>query len=117
MAAMGSRTAGARGAVGRRAAGVADPLTRCNHKIHGQRLVDVRFAAHYGLNSEIAPGPKSANSDILIIDASWEISSFEILSLSDRTVEWHVQRSIAKLGARTRTNAVVIALREGIIAF
>jgi hypothetical protein len=31
---------------------------------------DVRFAAHYGLNSEIAPGPKSANSDILIIDAS-----------------------------------------------
>jgi LuxR family transcriptional regulator, quorum-sensing system regulator BjaR1 len=41
----------------------------------------------------------------------------EILSLSDRTVEWHVKRSIVKLGARTRTNAVVVALREGIIAF
>ena len=41
----------------------------------------------------------------------------EILSLSDRTVEWHVQRSIEKLGARTRTNAVVVALREGLIAF
>src|ERR1700712_1032525 len=40
----------------------------------------------------------------------------EILELSGRTVEWHVQRSIEKLGARTRTNAVVIALREGIIA-
>jgi LuxR family transcriptional regulator, quorum-sensing system regulator BjaR1 len=41
----------------------------------------------------------------------------EILTLSDRTVEWHVQRSIAKLGARTRTNAVAIALRDGAIAF
>jgi DNA-binding CsgD family transcriptional regulator len=41
----------------------------------------------------------------------------EILTLSDRTVEWHVQRSIAKLDARTRTNAVAIALRDGAIAF
>jgi DNA-binding CsgD family transcriptional regulator len=40
----------------------------------------------------------------------------EILDLSGRTIEWHVQRSIEKLGARTRTNAVVIALRDGIIA-
>ena len=41
----------------------------------------------------------------------------ELLGLSGRTIEWHVQRSIEKLGARTRTNAVAIALREGIIAF
>jgi LuxR family transcriptional regulator, quorum-sensing system regulator BjaR1 len=41
----------------------------------------------------------------------------EILKISDRTVEWHLQRSIVKLGARTRTNAVAVALREGIIAF
>ena len=41
----------------------------------------------------------------------------EILKISDRTVEWHLRRSIEKLGARTRTNAVAVALREGIIAF
>jgi hypothetical protein len=50
MAAMGSGAAGARRRWPPRSIvnGVADPLTRCNHKIHGQRLVDVRFAAHYG---------------------------------------------------------------------
>ena len=42
--------------------GVADPLTRCNHKIHGQRLVDVRFAAHYGLKSDSEPFLKRATS-------------------------------------------------------
>jgi DNA-binding CsgD family transcriptional regulator len=41
----------------------------------------------------------------------------EILGISDRTVEWHIQRSIEKLDARTHTNAVVIAFREGLISF
>jgi LuxR family quorum sensing-dependent transcriptional regulator len=41
----------------------------------------------------------------------------EILNISDRTVEWHIQNSIAKLHAKTRTNAVAIALREGLVAF
>jgi DNA-binding CsgD family transcriptional regulator len=41
----------------------------------------------------------------------------EILNISDRTVEWHVANAIAKLGARTRTNAVAIALRNDFIAF
>lgn len=40
----------------------------------------------------------------------------EILKISDRTVEWHSRRSIEKLGARTRTNAVAIAIRDGLIA-
>jgi DNA-binding CsgD family transcriptional regulator len=40
----------------------------------------------------------------------------EMLSISNRTVEWHVQRLVAKLGARTRTNAVAIALRDSLIA-
>jgi hypothetical protein len=30
-------------------------------------LIDFRFAVHYGLNSDIARGPKSATSDIAIL--------------------------------------------------
>jgi DNA-binding CsgD family transcriptional regulator len=41
----------------------------------------------------------------------------EILNISDRTVEWHVANAIARLGARTRSNAVAVALRDGLIAF
>lgn len=41
----------------------------------------------------------------------------EILNISDRTVEWHVANAITKLGARTRANAVAVALRDGLIAF
>jgi LuxR family transcriptional regulator, quorum-sensing system regulator BjaR1 len=41
----------------------------------------------------------------------------EILNISDRTVEWHVANAITKLGARTRANAVAIALRDGLVTF
>jgi LuxR family transcriptional regulator, quorum-sensing system regulator BjaR1 len=40
----------------------------------------------------------------------------EILNISDRTVEWHLKRSIEKLNAKTRTNAVAIAIRDELIA-
>lgn len=39
----------------------------------------------------------------------------EILSASTRTVEHHIASAIAKLGASNRTQAVVLALRHGLI--
>ena len=39
----------------------------------------------------------------------------EILKITKRTVDEHVQTSIRKLGALNRTHAVAIALRDGLI--
>lgn len=45
--------------------------------------------------------------------SAWEIG--EILEITKRTVDEHVQAAARKLGAANRTHCVVIALREGII--
>lgn len=44
---------------------------------------------------------------------NWEISM--ILRISERTVKFHTQNLMAKLGASTRSHAVVLALRQGLI--
>lgn len=45
--------------------------------------------------------------------SAWEIG--EILHITKRTVDEHVQTAVRKLGAVNRTNAVALALRDGII--
>ena len=45
--------------------------------------------------------------------SAWEIG--EILEITKRTVDEHVQTAVRKLGAANRTHAVAIALRGGII--
>ena len=45
--------------------------------------------------------------------SAWEIG--EILRITKRTVDEHVQTAVRKLGASNRTHAVALALREGII--
>jgi DNA-binding CsgD family transcriptional regulator len=37
------------------------------------------------------------------------------LSISERTVEWHIARAMKKLAARNRIQAVVVAIRDGLI--
>jgi DNA-binding NarL/FixJ family response regulator len=37
------------------------------------------------------------------------------LPISERTVEWHIDRTMKRLGARNRIQAVVIAIRDGVI--
>lgn len=46
--------------------------------------------------------------------SSWEVS--EILTISRRTVEWHLSRVMQKLGTVNRTQTVLEALRRGLIA-
>jgi DNA-binding NarL/FixJ family response regulator len=38
------------------------------------------------------------------------------LRLSERTVEWHVKQAMKKLDAKNRIQAVVLAIRDGLIA-
>jgi LuxR family transcriptional regulator, quorum-sensing system regulator BjaR1 len=45
--------------------------------------------------------------------SAWEIG--EILDITKRTVDEHVQTAVRKLGATNRTHAVAIALRDGLI--
>lgn len=45
--------------------------------------------------------------------SAWEIG--EILNITKRTVDEHVRSSVRKTGAANRTNAVAIAIRDGII--
>lgn len=45
--------------------------------------------------------------------SAWEIG--EILEITKRTVDEHVQTAVRKLGAANRTHAVALALRDGII--
>lgn len=45
--------------------------------------------------------------------SAWEIG--EILGITKRTVDLHVQTAVRKLGAFNRTHAVALALRDGLI--
>jgi LuxR family quorum sensing-dependent transcriptional regulator len=45
--------------------------------------------------------------------SAWEIG--EILDITKRTVDAHVQSGVRKLGAVNRTHAVALALRAGVI--
>lgn len=40
-----------------------------------------------------------------------------ILGLTERTINFHIARSIMKLGASNKTNAVVKAMQRGLIEF
>jgi DNA-binding CsgD family transcriptional regulator len=50
----------------------------------------------------------------LVGKSTWAIG--EILSASEKTVEWHLTRAYAKLGATSRVTAVVKALNLGLIS-
>jgi DNA-binding CsgD family transcriptional regulator len=45
---------------------------------------------------------------------NWEIS--EILSISEKTVEFHLGNAMKKLGAGNRISAVIIGIKRGFIA-
>lgn len=63
------------------------------------------------------PGPSSRERQVLALLASGgtDRQIAEMLDLSPATVQTHVRNAKAKLGARTRTQAVALALRRGLI--
>ena len=40
----------------------------------------------------------------------------EKINLSYRTVEWHISQAMRRLGAKNRVQAVVLAIRDGLIS-
>ncbi|MEK6748940.1 MAG: LuxR C-terminal-related transcriptional regulator [Pseudomonadota bacterium] len=77
-------------------------LTRCAARMRsGRAVVDLT-----GREREILQW-------ILAGKTSWEIS--RILAISQRTVTYHVQNAMSKLGASTRSQAVANAARMGLL--
>jgi DNA-binding CsgD family transcriptional regulator len=64
-----------------------------------------------------APGPTGRERQILamLADGDTDVQVAAKLKLSPATVQTHVRNAKAKLGARTRAQAVAMALRDGLI--
>jgi DNA-binding CsgD family transcriptional regulator len=89
------------------------------------RFHQLAVARRKGDWAVVAPVPATARDHLLTLrerevlwwaaqgKSAWEIG--EILHIAKRTVDEHTQKAIRKLGAANRTQAVAIALREGVI--
>jgi LuxR family quorum sensing-dependent transcriptional regulator len=64
-------------------------------------------------NSSLTPREREVFGWVAQGKSAGEIG--EILHISKRTVDKHVQAAIQKLGALNRAHAIAIALRDGII--
>lgn len=62
----------------------------------------------------LTPREREVITWVALGKTDWDIG--EILKISSRTVEWHIQHVMKKLGATSRTQAAVLAFRDGLIA-
>jgi DNA-binding CsgD family transcriptional regulator len=84
----------------------------------------IGLACYYHLERYYGPPPPSSphlterEREILNLVAQGLSSSAiaRTLRLSERTVEWHVKQAMKKLDAKNRIQAVVLAIRDGLIA-
>ena len=84
----------------------------------------IGLACYYHLERYYGPPPPSSphltkrEREILNLVAQGLSSSAiaRMLSLSERTVEWHVLQAVKRLDAKNRIQAVVLAIRDGLIA-
>jgi DNA-binding CsgD family transcriptional regulator len=84
----------------------------------------IGLACYYHLERYYGPPPPSSphltvrEREILNLVAQGLSSSAiaRMLRLSERTVEWHVKQAMKKLDAKNRIQAVVLAIRHGLIA-
>jgi DNA-binding NarL/FixJ family response regulator len=107
---------------------IAEPeeLSAAVHEVHeGNRVLDTRIPHHEEL-AAAAMGDARSNSDPLspreirvlqLVAAGYTNKAIgSQLGISDRTVQAHLATIFDKLGAKSRTEAVMIGLRNGIIS-
>ena len=92
-----------------------DPASGTNHAADNGALRERRFAPR-----EEPPAPRSPSAreqEVLELLAGGRTDGqiADLLELSPATVQTHVRNAKAKLGARTRAQAVAIAMRRGLI--
>jgi len=98
----------------------------CRDELSKHKIViqAIGLACYYGLERLLGPPPPRP-----VTLTQREIGVFRLLTeglsapaigkklyISDRTVEWHIDKAMKKLGARNRIQAVVLAIRDGLIA-
>ena len=99
----------------------------CRDELSKHKIViqAIGLACYYGLERLLGPPPppppvKLTQREIGVLRLVTEgLSAHAIgkkLNISDRTVEWHIDKAMKKLGARNRIQAVVLAIRDGLIA-
>jgi PAS domain S-box-containing protein len=90
----------------------------CEYSDHLEELINLAVMGHENLDT--------ANNDVKLTPREKEILGWvkqgksyaeiaEILSISRRTIEFHIGNVMNKLGASNRVSAVVIAMRRGIL--
>jgi DNA-binding CsgD family transcriptional regulator len=95
-------------------------LTLTPDVVPGRHMVGIRRAIPGGFGHSPEPGmrvPSAREREILSLLAEGETDAqiAEQLKLSPATVQTHVRNAKAKLGARTRAQAVALALSRGLI--
>ncbi|MFT4625794.1 MAG: two-component system nitrate/nitrite response regulator NarL [Myxococcota bacterium] len=117
--AQAARAAGALGVLHRETEGA--PLAAAlAGVVHGLVVLDPLFAEHVEVEPGPAPGfePLTPRESEALEHLAMGYSNREIgaeLGISERTARFHVAAILEKLGAQSRTEAVVLAARAGLV--
>jgi hypothetical protein len=98
---------GPKGAIG---VGWFGSATNSRSELHKHRFTIqvICIAGFYRLKDLVAPPEEPAQSRCMSSD---EIG--DVLNLSDRTVDWHIEQVMKRLDAKNRVQAVVLAMQKG----
>ena len=100
---------------------------RCREQLAQYKIIiqAIGLACYYHLKRHLDPEPDPPTSMLtrrerevldLVSDGLSAAEIGDFLNLSPRTVEWHIDKTMKKLGAKNRIQAVVLAIRDGLIA-
>ena len=112
---------GPKGAIG---VGWFGSATNSRSELHKHRFTIqvICIAGFYRLKDLVAPPEEPTQSRLskrereILVGVAKGMSSEEIgdmLHLSDRTVDWHIEQAMKRLDAKNRVQAVVLAIQKG----